>query len=159
MIDVGVPIIGNNFGLVMGFGINWRNYVLQGNRILNYNNHKVEIETLSDESDVKKSRIKRFDLVVPIMLEWNLGRDFYVMAGTHVNFTTRTSIKNVYNYSETNFNLYKKGIESNPIGVDLVARVGYDCLGFYAKYSPTKIFQSNQGPDMRSFSTGMILSF
>ena len=159
ILDFDVPLIGNNFGMVMGFGLNWRNYVLNGNRMLTYEHNKVMIETLSDDSSVKKSRIKRFDLVVPIMLEWNFGKDFYLIAGPEVCFNTRTSIKNVYNYSDNLKDNYKRGIASNPVTVDLTARIGCEFIGLYAKYSPTKIFQYNQGPEMRSFSIGMYLPF
>ncbi len=163
--DVSVPLYSNNFGLVFGFGLDWRNYVLEGNKHFYRENHKIAIETLSENYDIKKSRIKTFDLVVPVMFEWQLHPKecLYLQAGAQVNFTTHSSMKTTYHaaadpqYSRNTENMDDIGV--NPISIDLVARAGYGSIGFYAKYSPNKMFQSNKGPEMRSFSTGIILTY
>ena len=163
--DVGVPLYDNCFGLVFGFGMDWRNYVLNGNKRFYRENHKVMIEDMPDYVDVKKSRIKTVDIVIPVMFEWQkyMKEYLYVQFGAQVNFRTHTSMKTLYYQSADGLPTPAKenmnGIGTNPMGLDLVVRAGYGFLGFYAKYSPTRMFQSDKGPQINSFSTGFIVTY
>ena len=52
-----------------------------------------------------------------------------------------------------------KNIKPNPINLDIMAQGGYGTFGFYVKLSPFNIMQQNHAPQMRSFSTGVMLHF
>ena len=52
-----------------------------------------------------------------------------------------------------------RGLQTNPLTLDIMVQVGYSCIGFYAKYSPVGVFQQGKGADVHAASIGCMLHF
>lgn len=159
--DIAVPLYKDRFGMVFGFGLDWRNYKMNEDKRFIYSDHRIGIETMPEGSTLSYSRLKTVDIVLPVLFEYQIKpgcNAIYIQGGAHVNFRTHSSLKTRFTSDDLAQKYFKDGIGSNPVNIDLVLKAGFRNIGFYVKYSPNKMFESHKGPDMRSFSTGVALT-
>lgn len=162
ILDIGIPLYKDNFGLVLGLGLDWRNYVMTENKRFIYSDYRIQVEPMSEDQNLSYSRLKTVDLTLPVMLEYQMklgNNKAYIQGGALLNFRTHSSLKTKYISNDLKQKYFKDGIGSNPVNVDLMLKIGFEYVGFYAKYTPTRMFQPNKGPAMHSFSTGVAVTF
>ncbi len=150
-----------NYGLVSGIGLDWRNYVMDDNRYFVKENQHILIQPCNENMSLKYSRLKTLDITIPLLFEWQpeSNRNFFFSIGPVMNIKTYSSLKTLYKIEDTEHKIFHKNINPNPVNMDILLQAGYSFIGFYAKYSPFNIMQSKYGPDMQSFSTGIMLLF
>ncbi|MTK53816.1 hypothetical protein [Paludibacter sp.] len=160
-----LPIYRNTFGITTGLGMNWKTFRLDNNT------HLVDVDGVTGVYNApagikyQYSRLKIVHLTLPLMLEWQptFGHDHksYVAAGLEGGIKTFCSYKVKYNDAEGNTinRVEDKGLNTNPVSIDLIAQAGYGDFSVFAKYGLVKIFQSGKGPDVRAVSLGLMLHF
>lgn len=78
-------MIGHTFGFTSGFGLDWRNYHLEGNTHLLDNNGETTVFDAPDDINYTYSRLRTLHLTVPVLLEWQptfgKNRNFFMTAG------------------------------------------------------------------------------
>ncbi|MDM8268618.1 hypothetical protein QUW50_06145 [Barnesiella viscericola] len=163
-ITVYTPIGGNNWGFVTGLGIDWRNYVMNENRYFVKQEGKISVVPCPEDADLDFSRLKTVDLTVPLLFEWQthkfLHGPIFFSLGPVIGIKTYSSTKTKYTTADgQKIQLFEKGIKPNPINLDIMAQGGYGTFGFYVKLSPFNVLQQSRGPQMRSFSAGVMLHF
>ena len=143
----------------MGFGMTWRNYRMTGRTRFIKDGDKLVLGAYPEGSDIKFSRLKVFSLTVPFMINQSLGRKVVFSIGPVVNFNTHASLKTRYTLNGEKVKEKNNNIHQNRMTVDLMAKLRFNSLGVYAKYSPSDMLNTDFGPKFRSFSTGITLFY
>jgi hypothetical protein len=143
----------------MGFGMTWRNYRMTGRTRFIKEGDKLILGAYPEGSDIKFSRLKVFSLTVPFMINQSLGRKVVFSVGPVVNFNTHASLKTRYTLNGEKVKEKNNNIHQNRMTVDLMAKIRFNSLGVYAKYSPLDMLNTDFGPKFRSFSTGITLFY
>ena len=143
----------------MGFGMTWRNYRMTGRTRFIKEGDKLVLGAYPEGSDIKFSRLKVFSLTVPFMINQSLGRKVVFGVGPVVNFNTHASLKTRYTLNGEKVKEKNNNIHQNRMTVDLMAKLRFNSLGVYAKYSPSDMLNTDFGPKFRSFSTGITLFY
>ena len=143
----------------MGFGMTWRNYRMTGRTRFIKEGDKLVLGAYPEGSDIKFSRLKVFSLAVPFMINQSLGRKVVFSVGPVVNFNTHASLKTRYTLNDEKVKEKNNNIHQNRMTVDLMAKLRFNSLGVYAKYSPSDMLNTDFGPKFRSFSTGITLFY
>ena len=120
---------------------------------------KLVLGAYPEGSDIKFSRLKVFSLTVPFMINQSLGRKVVFSVGPVVNFNTHASLKTRYTLNGEKVKEKNNNIHQNRVTVDLMAKLRFNSLGVYAKYSPSDMLNTDFGPKFRSFSTGITLFY
>lgn len=145
----------------LGFGVDWRNYRMKGDRRFLKEDNKLTIAPYPDGADINFSRVKVFSMTLELMLRQGLSRHVAIEAGPIVNFNTHASIKTRYTigsgkekegFKETSSNIHQK-----PVTVDFKAGIIINPIEFYFKYSPTNTLDTDYGPEFKSMSAGIII--
>lgn len=143
----------------MGFGMTWRNYRMTGRTRFIKEGDKLVLGAYPEGSDIKFSRLKVFSLTVPFMINQSMGRKVVFSVGPVVNFNTHASLKTRYTLNGEKVKEKNNNIHQNRMTVDLMAKLRFNSLGVYAKYSPSDMLNTDFGPKFRSFSTGITLFY
>ena len=161
-IGYSLPIIKGYFGMVTGLGMTWRNLHPGNNSHLVNNNGITAIEAAPEGITYNYSRLRMFDLNLPIYLEIHpLGKsEFYIMGGVLFGINTFSSYKVKYkNENDKKISVVEgKDYNVNPFSVNYLVQMGWNDLGVYAKYTPTSLFKNDKGPDVQTFSVGLTLN-
>ena len=165
VIEKTLPIYKNVLGITSGLGFNWRNYVLDKNTHFVEINDVIEIKPAPVGIQYSSSRLRTFALTVPLLLEWQpkFGNNhkFFMAAGVigNVNTFASSRVKFLDGNGKMVRTVETQDLNIAPLSLDYMAQIGYDSWGIYAKYSPTGIFQSQKGPNLRAVSLGVMLHF
>ena len=161
-IGYSLPIIKGYFGMVTGLGMTWRNLHLGNNSHLVNNNGITLVEAAPEGITYNYSRLRMFDLNLPIYLEIHpLGKsEFYITGGVLFGINTFSSYKVKYkNENDKKISVVEgKDYNVNPFSVNYLVQMGWNDLGVYAKYTPTSLFKNDKGPDVQTFSVGLTLN-
>lgn len=161
-IGYSLPIIKGYFGMVTGLGMTWRNLHPGNNSHLVNNNGITAIEAAPEGITYNYSRLRMFDLNLPVYLEIHpLGKsEFYIMGGVLFGINTFSSYKVKYkNENDKKISVVEgKDYNVNPFSVNYLVQMGWNDLGVYAKYTPTSLFKNDKGPDVQTFSVGLTLN-
>lgn len=143
----------------MGFGMTWRNYRMTGSTRFIKEGDKLFLGAYPEGADIKFSRLKVFSLTVPFMINQSLGRKVVFSVGPVVNFNTHASLKTRYTLNGEKVKETDNNIHQNRMTIDLMAKLRFNSLGVYAKYSPSDMLNTEFGPKFRSFSAGITLFY
>ena len=153
----------NKTHLYLGFGVDWKNYKMKGENRFVKENDKVIIAPYPEGTEINYSRIRVFSLTLDLMLRQNFNHNISIEAGPIINFNTSASTKTRYTICTGN---EKEGvrernnrIHQRPITVDFKAQLNISPIGFYFKYSPMNVLDTNYGPEFKSMSAGLAIEF
>ena len=141
---------GKHNGFSIGFGINWRNFRIDGrSKFVKLDDGTITEEALPAGYDNDFSRIKVFSLTIPVMWKYRTKQVTFGL-GPVFNINTYASIKNRYwdADGEKHKQMFKK-IHQRPITVDIMAEVSFhNWFSIYGKFSPMTILNSTYANDV-----------
>ena len=141
---------GKHNGFSIGFGVNWRNYRIDGrSKFVKLDDGTITEEALPAGYDNDFSRIKVFSLTIPVMWKYRTKQVTFGL-GPVFNINTYASIKNRYwdAEGEKHKQIFKK-IHQRPITVDIMAEVSFhNWFSIYGKFSPMTILNSTYANDV-----------
>lgn len=141
---------GKHNGFSIGFGINWRNFRIDGrSKFVKLDDGTITEEGLPAGYDNDFSRIKVFSLTIPVMWKYRTKSVTFGL-GPVLNINTYASIKNRYwdADGEKHKQIFKK-IHQRPITVDIMAEVSFhNWFSIYGKFSPMTILNSTYANDV-----------
>ena len=141
---------GKHNGFSIGFGINWRNFRIDGrSKFVKLDDGTITEENLPAGYDNDFSRIKVFSLTIPVMWKYRTKSVTFGL-GPVLNINTYASIKNRYwdADGEKHKQIFKK-IHQRPITVDIMAEVSFhNWFSIYGKFSPMTILNSTYANDV-----------
>ena len=141
---------GKHNGFSIGFGVNWRNFRIDGrSKFVKLEDGTITEEGLPAGYDNDFSRIKVFSLTIPVMWKYRTKQVTFGL-GPVFNINTYASIKNRYwdADGEKHKQIFKK-IHQRPITVDIMAEVSFhNWFSIYGKFSPMTILNSTYANDV-----------
>jgi hypothetical protein len=165
-------------GLFTGLGMEFVNYRLKNNVLLQYNGDSVFALPL-DTIDLRKNKLRQIGLRVPLMLEFNTKRaplpsDDEARAGKREGFSRKGNVHLAAGlvgswYFDT---MYKQRFRLDgedrkprdkgdyhlrPYRLAATARVGYGAWNFFAEYALTSLFKDGKGPELTPFNVGLTI--
>lgn len=154
--QVGVGLNSSNtLGIVSGFQFGFVHNHFQTNYMLD-DNDGTPIIVKNPAEKVKTSFIKYTYWKVPIMLEWrNLNPSKLMFLGLGCSFDIKGNIKSKYRINSKRYTV-SRNLDTNPVGVNLEAYLGFKTFSLYAHYSLTKLM--NSGPACHPFGIGVGLT-
>ena len=154
--QVGVGLNSSNtLGIVSGFQFGFVHNHFQTNYMLD-DNDGTPIIVKNPAEKVKTSFIKYTYWKVPIMLEWrNLNPSKLVFLGLGCSFDIKGNIKSKYRINSKRHTV-SRNLDTNPVGVNLEAYLGFKTFSLYAHYSLTKLM--NSGSACHPFGIGVGLT-
>lgn len=152
-----------NTHFTLGFGVDWRNYRMKGDRRFLKDGDNLLVASYPDGADINFSRIKVFSMTLELMLKQRIYKGIYLHVGPVINFNTHASIKTRYSVGsgkdKERFKETSSDICQNPVTVDFKGQLNFKNIGFYFKYSPTNTLDTDWGPEFKSISTGIVMRF
>lgn len=152
-----------NTHFTLGFGVDWRNYRMKGDRRFLKDGDNLLVAPYPDGADINFSRIKVFSMTLELMLKQRIYKGIYLHVGPVINFNTHASIKTRYSVGsgkdKERFKETSSDICQNPVTVDFKGQLNFKNIGFYFKYSPTNTLDTDWGPEFKSISTGIVMRF
>ncbi len=155
-------LIKENFGLTTGLGLEWNNYRLADNTVVNPDGLTGYFGSEEDTNWIK-SKIVTTYLTLPLMFEVQTNsmskiNSFHLGIGVLSGLRIGTHTKVVYNEGGDKQTDKVHGAASmNPFKLDLMARIGWGKINLYGKYAITQLFKDDRGPEAFPFSVGISL--
>ena len=141
---------GKHHGYSIGFGIDWRNFRMDGrSKFVKLGDGTIAEEKLPAGYNSDFSRIKVFSLIIPVMWKYRTKQLSFGL-GPVININTYASIKNRYwdADGQKHKEIFKK-IHQRPITVDIMAELNiYRWFSIYGKFSPMTILNSTYAKDV-----------
>jgi hypothetical protein len=152
-------LIGRSVGIVSGVGLEFTNYVFDGNNTINKGENGV-IVPVYPPFDLTKSKLTTTYLTVPLLLEFqfpgqkrsnrlyiNGGVLGGVKLGSHTKFKYKENGDKQDEKNKNDFNL-------NSLRYGLTGKIGIKHLSIYGIYYPVTLFEKNKGPELYPFMVG-----
>ena len=153
LIQVSIPLNPQrSFCLSTSLGLSFENYCFANDVTLVRENGMMRPLLL--EGNIQKSKLRATYLHVPVMIDWNIKKGFFVAAGLNIDILLSSALK------------YKKPVHKetgiatlSPVEVGVTARAGWRQFYIFANYSLLDMFKGSTGPDGHRMSVGAGLFF
>lgn len=152
-------IIGRSLGMITGLGLEFTNYVFDGNNSIEKDATGYIVPTYPPYK-LDKSKLTTSYLTVPLLLEFQFpgnkrSNRLYMNAGVvgGIKLGSKTKIK----YKENGDKQDKKNkndFNLNALRYGFTGRIGIKHLSIYGTYYPVALFEKNKGPELYPFMVG-----
>lgn len=149
--------MGNHWLLVSGFGTEWSRYHFDENAALTKIDGDTFFERAPEGIDYKSTKLLAYYVTVPLLLEYQTG-SFHISGGA-VAFFKYYSKSQVKYYLEGRKYVEDKGKDLNmrPVDLRLRLQIGFDNVALYGYYSPFSMFKKDKGPDLKTYTIGLMI--
>lgn len=134
------------------FGFTYDNYTFADNYTMEYRDGLMRPVAL--DGDIKKSKMVASYFHMPIMIDWNIGKNFFLSAGVNLDVLVNSHLK--YKFPKTTI---ENTITLNPVQVGVTGRVGWKRLYGYVNYSFIDMYKKGTGPGGKRLSAGVGIWF
>lgn len=148
-----------NWGITIGLGWGYRSMRLDGNYAFREIDGITQIypgEAAEEPTEYSKSRLRYFYFRIPLSLEWqtrlNGKGPLFFAVGPEAEIRHGVKSKGKINGAKKTID---RGLNTRPLGINLLAQAGYADLGIYMRYSTYGLFEKNKGPELYPFSFGV----
>jgi hypothetical protein len=153
-------LIGENFGLTTGLGLEWNNYRFKNNAVISNLDTLAGYLDVIDDPRFVKSKLVTTYLTLPIMFElqsnsYSKVNSFHLGVGVLSGLRIGTHTKLVDENDKKDKDHGSTAM--SPFKLELMARAGWGKLNIFAKYSLTQLFKENRGPEVYPFAIGITL--
>lgn len=154
-----VPISYNHcWGLTAALGWGYTSYRLEGNYAFTKEGNVTMLRPGGgvDETPVySKSRLRYFHFRIPIALEWQKKVSFH--GPVFLAFGPELEVRHGMQ-SRVKIDGHRKifkGLNTRPVGINLLLQGGFGNLGAFLRCSTSSIFEKNKGPQFYPWSFGL----
>jgi len=147
----------SNWLVVSGLGAEWSRYHFEDNAALTKVDGVTSFVPAPDGVDYKSTKLLAYYITVPLLLEYQVS-NFHVAGGV-VGFFKYYSKSQVKYYEDNNKHVQNMGRDLNIRPVDLRFRLqaGIDNISVYGYYAPFSMFSKDKGPDLNTYTIGVML--
>lgn len=154
----------NNSPLSFGLGVGFSYYTQFSNAILKSEDQDImKYYIIPEGIEYKLNRLTYTQVHIPIEFRYrNPKNKFKVSIGARLGLVTRISQR--YRGDDPSGNGLTANYKSYDIfhkqkyNVDVLFRIGWNCVGFYASYQINKLFESTKGPAINPITIGLTWS-
>ncbi|NLV20159.1 MAG: PorT family protein [Bacteroidetes bacterium] len=138
--------LARHIGFVTGLGVNWNNYVFEGNNNIVKGENGV-IEMLNPDGVLKKSKLTTMYLQLPVLFELQIPTDHKRL---NLSFGTIGAVK-LHSHSKMVYDNDDKiksddDFSLNMLRLGATARLGYENFAIYGTYYMTPLFKTDKTP-------------
>jgi hypothetical protein len=143
---------------VSGLGIEWNRFYLSRNVGLASIDAKAVFQPAPESINYTSSKYLVNYITVPILLEYQFSRKFYISGGIEglFNCFSRSYVEYEDNGREVEKRL-SKDFEIRKLNFRLRAQIGLGCVSAIATYTPVSMF--HDGPDLHPYGFGIGIGF
>jgi hypothetical protein len=141
----------NVLGLTMGIGLASNNYVFD--TPARYAKIDKIIRPIEPETDLKKAKLSTFAVHIPLALEINPSRNFFISFGGYADFIFKSRLKSKFP-KEKLWNPY-----TNSLQAGVTARVGFRNIYLFANYGLLDMFKDGHAPVLNPYTFGFGFGF
>jgi hypothetical protein len=182
-----IPLSKNNkWGFITGIGFELRNYRFDKNIYLDPDQDVIKGYYIETGVKVEKHKLTADYLTIPFIFEYqtnayNNKNSFHVSLGMVLGLRIGSKTKMVFAEENITYKIYEDedrlaeattspittpntetvknhaSYHLNPIKTDVMFRIGWGRLNFYATYSLNTLFKSDEGPELHPVSFGITL--
>ncbi len=145
--------LGIGFGLQHFFGKNKVAFAQE----VGDSDHPLETEAFPDGSFRNSSKVNKFAITMPLMIEQKIGSSGRAAIGAMLDFNTHLGATTKYRLENSRHQTYFGSLAMRPITYEIMGALSSSDLGIYIKYVPVNIFKKGYGPDTKNLSVGVIL--
>ena len=132
----------------MAFGVTSENYTFAGPYTIELRDGMMRPVALAENT--KKSKLTATYIHIPVTLDWNINRDFFISAGINLDILAESHLK--YKFPKHKI---KDDLMLNPVQVGLTARIGWKRLYGFVNYAFVDMFKHEAGPKGKRLSAGV----
>lgn len=154
----GVNMSYRRFGMRLGLGMTWRNYVTTGASQFSLGDDgKVTMQPYPDGAEDTRSRLKVYSLQVPLLFDLTLCRKYNISltAGAVLSMNTSASFKTDWRIGQREYSVKTNHVGQRPISYDVYGAVNFDWLSLYTRYTPVSVMRSRTGLEFRALTIGL----
>jgi hypothetical protein len=141
----------NVLGLTMGIGLTSNNYVFDTQS--RYAKIGRMIHPVSPETNLKKSKLSTFALHIPMALELNPSRNFFISVGGYADLMLKSRLKSKFP-KEKVWSPY-----TNFLQAGVTVRAGFRSIYLFGNYAITEMFKNGRGPALNPYTFGFGFGF
>lgn len=129
------------------FGFTYDNYTFAENYTMEYRDGMMRPVAL--DGNIKKSKMVTTYFHVPVMIDLNLGKSFFISAGVNLDVLIGSHLK--YKFPKTTID---DTITLNPVQFGITGRVGWKRFYGFVNYSFIDMYKKGSGPGGKRLSAG-----
>lgn len=146
--------------LVYGIGLDYNNYRFKNDISLNADSMVLFIT--EDGINYDKNKLVTQHINVPVMLNFklspkNVDEELYISAGANFGYLIRAHQKQVWDDNGKKKNKIRDDYNLEQFRVGYEVQFGYKNIILFGKYFPKSIFKTNEGPELRTVSAGILI--
>ncbi|MFV0328701.1 MAG: hypothetical protein ACK5KL_02575 [Dysgonomonas sp.] len=147
----------SNWLVVSGIGAEWSRYHFDENAALTKVDGITTFQPAPEGIDYKSTKLLAYYITIPLLLEYQIS-NFHVSGGV-VGFFKYYSKSQVKYYVDNEKVVKNMGRDLNicPVDMKLRLQVGINDISVYAYYSPFSMFGKDKGPDLKTYTIGIML--
>ena len=154
-----VTPVGRNGAFIIGMGIGWRNYRMTSPMMFaKQSDGSITVEPYPEGAEPKFSRIHTFGFILPLKYYHKIGRgrQTYFAVGPELYYTPHASLKTRYSTEAEGKQLLKdNNLHFNKVTIGVGAEMVVMGLGFYYKYNPFNVLDTDYGPHFSTMTVGL----
>ena len=135
------------FGLTMALGFAYDQYFLE--TAVAFEKADRMLRPYQPDHRLQKSKMRTLTFHIPLLLEWQLSRRFFIAAGGYADALLWSDIK----WKSPKEKLHTPYL--NFLHAGLTARVGFGEWYFYGNYALTEMFKTGRGPVVSPYTVGV----
>jgi hypothetical protein len=146
----------------LGAGFHLRNDHLKGDLHFTRAEDKETVTCIAypEGAENRSSRLYSFNILVPFEVKYDIpGTKWGFGAGVWGNFCTHASITTKYKLDGIKYNESWSGINKRSFRLSYAAKVSFDQVGLYVKYTPKNAIDTGYGPQFKELSAGIVIGF
>ena len=146
-----------NWLFVSGIGTEWSRYHFDDNAALTQVNGVTSFVPAPEGVNYKSTKLLAYYITIPLLLEYQVS-DFHISGGV-VGFFKYYSKSQVKYYENDKKQVVNMGRDLNirPIDMRLRLQVGIRDVSVYGYYAPFSMFEKDKGPDLNTYTIGVML--
>ncbi len=147
----------SNWLFVSGIGTEWSRYHFDDNAALTKVDGVTSFVPAPEGVNYKSTKLLAYYITIPLLLEYQVS-DFHISGGV-VGFFKYYSKSQVKYYENDKKQVVNMGRDLNirPIDMRLRLQVGISDVSVYGYYAPFSMFEKDKGPDMNTYTIGVML--
>ena len=150
----------DQFALVTGVGVVYRDYALPKNLEFQKDNGVVSFQKMGTDRYAINS-LRQFEFVASFLFEWqpklNLKHRLFLSGG--IICSDIGDRAGMLVTKEKGGEYVIKALDVRQNNIDIFGQIGYKDLALYMKYTPKSIFQPQKGPDFSQLSVGVMVYY
>lgn len=159
LFNYSMHIKNTNWLFVSGVGFDWFRYHFEGNAALTKENGITTFKLAPEGVNYKSNMLLAYYITLPLLMEYQIS-NFHISGGVVGFFKYYSKSQVEYNINDKKHKeVLGRDLNIRPYDVKFRLQAGISDISVFGYYSPFSMFNDGKGPDLKTYSIGMMLSF